>query len=187
MRSMRAYRRTLRDAFSVAPRYDLPPQVLAAARIPFTSNPTASGDRYPDLGLWNKPYTLRMPDYYVDQTLYDDPFEGPEDDDIPSFVAGIEARQRDRLVEQGWARFSTLAETDTETVEKELRWRLQAWDQLERLSSDVTPHAALASHLAKKWSAKAIYTLAFELDVRKNGGEEYIKAVTDLALPWLRV
>ncbi|OCH85671.1 hypothetical protein OBBRIDRAFT_807335 [Obba rivulosa] len=76
--------------FRSPPEQDISGDVLTMARLPYSILSSASNAEYPDLGLWEEPYALEIPDNFLDPALYEDLFEGP-DNNIPRFTANLEA------------------------------------------------------------------------------------------------
>ncbi|EMD32327.1 hypothetical protein CERSUDRAFT_77358 [Gelatoporia subvermispora B] len=184
-RTYRMRKSRTQSPFRMMPKHSIPEEVLIAARIPYDWDPLTSGSESSDLGIWDKPFHVCLPEDYVDPEICDSLFEGPEED-IPQFTAKLEARQRQRLVDSGWARYFEPQESRViDAMKEELDDRLLAWENLQLRSSYTTEHAQVASDVARKWAAKMIYTLAVELEIREKGHTYYLDAIVTSTLPWL--
>lgn len=166
----------------------VPEDILQWAHIPHTADSCTSAEKsYPDLGLWSEPFQLQIPEDYMDPTLADELFEGP-DPDIPQFTANLEAVQRRKLKEAGWERFHSLdsAEEIRDCMRRELDMRRLSWEKFGTNEVRVTEHGDVAWHVGKKWMAKAILSLLLELEMQERGWMDYLEAVDTEVMFWQR-
>lgn len=167
----------------------LPSDLIAYARRPCRIG-GAVIEEY-ELGLWQPPYKLDVPQRFNDQPTQADLFDSNEGK-LPVLEGALNSYQFQRFIEAGYTRYDRwIKEAEVafviEEIQIEIRLRVAAWQNAvaeQSVGVRASPRADVVHRVGLEWGARVICALLMEVEICKDGVDGYCMAFKTGNLPW---
>ena len=163
----------------------LPGELRARAKAPFTFSWGFTEEHGPDLGITTPPYHFQFPSAEDLQHLED--LGGPE-----SLTVKLHTLQYSWMIDNAHLRrrewLARPYEEILEAATKELESRLDGWNHMLSIEEGTcSEQRRMMRGIAIDWGARWIDGLAAELEIRSRGRDEYEAAGRKSELPWQKI